>query len=281
MKRARAVRPDQAFQKTDGEVIGVVSEDEFLEHVVAVARHAYFAGGIVQIVQERHPTGVPAEMVTVGALIHWQDRTDAKAHAEPVAPAQRVELPADEVDERDAAHAARLELQDQWRSEEQDEWTDLPPLKEDPEPEELEEHLEAEAQAPGITREQLDQLNAAAERGDLPEIPEEAVVIGAPVGAHVGEPQGYATPNVKETPVTHTREHGSGAGALPFQKGDQPGDPPRQVDTGVNLNDIVHGDTSAPARGATPAPAGSSEGIDDGFVPEAEEDDSSVPEHLR
>jgi hypothetical protein len=90
-QRARAVRPDQAFEKEDGQVIGVVSLELMIEEVVRAVTTQDFSGGVLQIVVNRHPTGVPNEMVTVGALIQWQDRTDAKPQPEPAAPAQTIE----------------------------------------------------------------------------------------------------------------------------------------------------------------------------------------------
>lgn len=241
--RTRAVRPDMVFELEDGRQVAVVSEESLLQATVDVARTVNFAGGTMSLVVNRHPTGVPHEMVTVGALIQWQDRTDAKAQPEPAAPAREVE----QEDEPDWSFEDKV-VNTRTGEEFAVEGTSGTPMEfvgPDPEPEALEAALE-----------------------------EQAVVIGAPVGAHVG-PQNFETPHVTETRVPRTE--GVGSGALPFQRDGAPGAPPPEID----LKDIAHGNAGAPARGASAAPAGSSEGIDDGFVAEAEEDDSSIPEHLR
>jgi hypothetical protein len=223
-QRARAVRPDQAFEKEDGQVIGVVSLELMIEEVVRAVTTQDFSGGVLQIVVNRHPTGVPNEMVTVGALIQWQDRTDAKPQPEPAAPAQTIEP---EVQEE--IGGTKPGLRSATQEVRRPRWTY------DPEPDELERQLEQEARE---------------EHDDVP-LPQEAVVVGAPVGAEVG-PQDYETPIVRETPVTHTRpprEAGVGAGALPFQRGGEAGAPVE-----INLDDVVSGSNvpdpkSVPASG--------------------------------
>lgn len=243
-QRAKAVRPDQAFEKEDGEVIGVVSLELMIEEVVRAVTTQDFSGGVLQIVVQRHPTGVPNEMVTVGALIQWQDRTDAKPQPEPAAPAQSIE------------------------PDESFEWDGEPvdPGVRDPTPEELEDELEAEARA----REEHD---------DVP-LPREAVVVGAPVGAAAG-PEDYAPPIVTETPISHTRparEAGVGAGALPFQRGGEAPAPPE-----IDLGDVVKG-SNVPDPTSVPQPGGKADfQFDDGLDESSldEEDDSSVPENFR
>jgi hypothetical protein len=250
-QRARAVRPDQAFEKEDGQVIGVVSLELMIEEVVRAVTTQDFSGGVLQIVVNRHPTGVPNEMVTVGALIQWQDRTDAKPQPEPAAPAQEINAVPEAEDDPDWAPVEELARE----------------LDGDPTPEELEDELEAEARA----REEHD---------DVP-LPQEAVVVGAPVGAEVG-PQDYETPRVTETPVTHTRpprEAGVGAGALPFQRGGEAGAPAE-----INLNDVVSGSNvpdpkSVPKPGSDGAAFQFDDGLDESKL--ADEDDSSVPENFR
>ena len=265
-QRARAVYPDQAYQLPDGRTIGIVSEEALIEAVVRATQAAYLMGGIVQLVQERAKTGVPNEMVTVGAMVLWQDRTDAKPQPEPAVEPQ--EIKADEPEE------------------DYDEMPGGVIFDDDPEPQDLEEYLARQAQA-----QDAEVLEAVAEGADIRveagslEPQEQPVVVGAPVGARVGavgqQPQDYEEPRVTEN-VRPPREAGEGSAALPFQKGDQPGDPPRQRADLPRLEDIAHGDASTPPRGVVaPAPAGSSAGIDDGFVPEAEEDDSAVPERFR
>jgi hypothetical protein len=194
---------------------------------------------------------VPNEMVTVGALIQWQDRTDAKPQPEPAAPAQTITAVPEAEDDPDWAPVEALARE----------------LDGDPTPEELEDELEAEARA----REEHD---------DVP-LPAEAIVVGAPVGAEVG-PQDYETPIVRETPVTHTRpprEAGVGAGALPFQRGGEAGAPAE-----INLNDVVSGSNvpdpkSVPKPGSDGAAFQFDDGLDESKL--ADEDDSSVPENFR
>lgn len=253
-QRARAVRPDQAFQKEDGEVIAVVSLDLMIEEVVRAVTTQDFSGGVLQVVVNRHPTGVPNEMVTVGALIQWQDRTDAKPQPEPAAPAQTIEPEqqrewADDLD-RDPTPEEIAALDE--------------PLA-DPEPEELEWQLEQEARA---------------EHDDVP-MPREALVVGAPVGATV-VPQDYETPVVRETPVTHSRpprEDGVGSGALPFQRGGEPGAAAPEI----NLADVVSGSNVADPK-SVPQPGSKADFQFDDGLDEAtldDEDDSSVPENFR
>jgi hypothetical protein len=265
-QRARAVRPDREFQKEDGEWIGVVSLELMVEEVVRAVTTQDFSGGVLQIVVNRHPTGVPNEMVTVGALIQWQDRTDAKPQPEPAAPARVIEPERDEaLDEAEAEWIA--EMREKGHVElpaEVAAMESLVGVGPDPEPDELERQLEQEA------REDHD---------DVP-LPAEAVVVGAPVGATVG-PQDYETPTVSETPVTHTRpprEAGVGAGALPFQRGGEAGAPPE-----INLADVVSG-SNVPDPKSVPQPGGKADfQFDDGLDESTldDEDDSSVPENFR
>jgi hypothetical protein len=91
-KRSRAVRPDLAYELDDGRVIGVVSEDALQAAVADAVTVAMWSGGMVSVALNRHPTGVPHEMVTVGALVVWQDRDDAKPQPEPVSPAREVQV---------------------------------------------------------------------------------------------------------------------------------------------------------------------------------------------
>jgi len=244
-QRARAVRPDEAFEKVDGEVIAIVSEDALLNAVVTVAQMVNFAGGTMSLVVHRHPTGVPHEMVTVGALIQWQDRTDAKPQPEPSAPAQRLEAQIEEAGESLAEFASE-QAAEEWRevteaiAEGASVRVEAGTLSVDPEPEELEDALEREA-----------------------------VAVGA---------EAYATPDVHENLPRVERQEGVGSGALPFQKGGAAGAPAPDVD----LKEIAHGSTSNPTGPATPGPKGDFM-FDDGLAESSleEEDVSSIPEQFR
>jgi hypothetical protein len=81
--RTRAVYPDTGYVLPSGEQIAIVSEETLVDEAVAMLRVAYRVGGIVSVVQDRAQTGVPHEMVTVAAVVQWQDRTDAKPQPEP------------------------------------------------------------------------------------------------------------------------------------------------------------------------------------------------------
>jgi hypothetical protein len=147
-KRSRAVRPDLAYELDDGRVIGVVSEDALQAAVADAVTVAMWSGGMVSVALNRHPTGVPHEMVTVGALVVWQDRDDAKPQPEPASPAREVEP---EPVEKVAEPVLEPDGTTGW----------------DPTPEQLEAALEDEAMP---ATEEL----------------EEAVAVGVPVGVEVG-----------------------------------------------------------------------------------------------
>jgi hypothetical protein len=85
MERRRELHPDEIFQTRSGREIPVVSEESYLTQVVELARFQMFAGGVITALVQRHPTDLPGEMVTVGAVVEWKDRTDAKPQPEPVA----------------------------------------------------------------------------------------------------------------------------------------------------------------------------------------------------
>lgn len=240
--RTRAVYPDTGYVLPSGEQIAIVSEETLVDEAVAMLRVAYRVGGIVSVVQDRAQTGVPHEMVTVAAVVQWQDRTDAKPQPEPAVEP----VPAREVEEEIARDAA----EDRWRfdgEEPEPEGIEVTvgSLSADPEPEELEERLE-----------------------------QEAVVVGAPVG--------YEAPTVRETAVSHgrpPREQGVGSGALPFQRGGEPGAPPE-----INLADVVSGSgVPDPQQVPRPSDAKAEFQFDDGLRESSlgEEDDSSIPEELR
>lgn len=73
MKRSWAVRPDET---------GTVSRQALVDAFVDAATILDLAGGCLEVVVGRTPTGVPHEMVMNGALLVWRDRTDAKDQPE-------------------------------------------------------------------------------------------------------------------------------------------------------------------------------------------------------
>lgn len=81
--RRRTVLPDDTlWTDTYGE-IPVVSDQGWVEAVVAAAQAQALYGGVMTTVVDRHPTDLPQEMVTTRGIIELKDRTDARAQPEP------------------------------------------------------------------------------------------------------------------------------------------------------------------------------------------------------
>lgn len=72
--RRRQVHPDET---------GVVTQEALIQALIEAASWLDFAGGMLEVVTARQPTGFPGEMVTTGAAIEWRDRTDARPQPEP------------------------------------------------------------------------------------------------------------------------------------------------------------------------------------------------------
>lgn len=72
MIRRRQVYPDAS---------GVVTREALLEAMIDAATFLDFAGGVLSVVTQRQPTGLPGEMVTVGAIVEW--RHDARVEPKP------------------------------------------------------------------------------------------------------------------------------------------------------------------------------------------------------
>jgi hypothetical protein len=100
-ERFRQVHPDEILTLRDGREVAVVSEELFVNEVAKIASFIAFAGGTMSAVVYRQPTDLRGEMVTVGAVLSWADRTDARPQPE-VASA-----PAARPDERDYDEAMR------------------------------------------------------------------------------------------------------------------------------------------------------------------------------
>jgi hypothetical protein len=83
--RRRQVHPDEMLRLRDGREVAVVSDEAFLGAVLEVGRMVCFAGGTMNATVLRHPTELDGEMVTVGAVVEWKDRTDAREQPEPSA----------------------------------------------------------------------------------------------------------------------------------------------------------------------------------------------------
>jgi hypothetical protein len=100
MERRRELQPDEILTlPKSGREIAVVSEEQYLGALVELGRVQMFAGGVITSVLFRHPTDLPGEMVTVGAVLEWKDRTDAKPQPEPASPAREVEQTVREVEQ--------------------------------------------------------------------------------------------------------------------------------------------------------------------------------------
>jgi hypothetical protein len=59
-----------------------VTDQAFLEAVVAAAQTQAMAGGVLSVIVDRHPTDLEHEMVTTAAVIEWKDRGDARPQPE-------------------------------------------------------------------------------------------------------------------------------------------------------------------------------------------------------
>ena len=84
--RRRRIYPDATIETDTYGPIDFVSDEAYLDAVLAAAQTQALAGGVLSIVVERHPTDLQNEMVTTGGIIEWKDRTDARPAPEPVAP---------------------------------------------------------------------------------------------------------------------------------------------------------------------------------------------------
>jgi hypothetical protein len=82
MQRRRRLTPDTTIWTEAYGEIPVVSDQAFLETLMAFGQLQTIAGGVVTQIVDRHPTDVPGEMVTTQAVFEWKDRTDAKSQPE-------------------------------------------------------------------------------------------------------------------------------------------------------------------------------------------------------
>jgi hypothetical protein len=81
--RRRQVHPDEILTLRDGREIPVVSDEAWLGALLEMGRVVSIAGGTLSATVLRHPTDLDGEMVTVGAVLEWKDRTDARPQPEP------------------------------------------------------------------------------------------------------------------------------------------------------------------------------------------------------
>lgn len=83
--RRRAITPDTYIDTETYGRIPFVSDQSFLEAVLAAAQTQALAGGVLSVIVDRHPTDLPEESVTIRAIVEWRNRTDARPQREPVA----------------------------------------------------------------------------------------------------------------------------------------------------------------------------------------------------
>jgi hypothetical protein len=72
MDRRWRVQPDQAYQITEEEYIGVVSREALTEAILDGIPLLDRAGGVLTVIVGRTKTGYPGEAVTTGAAIQWK-----------------------------------------------------------------------------------------------------------------------------------------------------------------------------------------------------------------
>lgn len=104
--RRRVIQPDAVHHTDTYGSIPVVSDDAFLGAVIAAAQVQIFSGGFLSVAVQRHPTDAEHEMVTVGAVIEWRDRTDAKPQPERAAAIPPKPVVVEEPSMRDQDEAA-------------------------------------------------------------------------------------------------------------------------------------------------------------------------------
>lgn len=97
MQRRWQVQPDET---------GTISREALIGALIDGAVMLDIAGGVLNVVVGRAPTNLNGEMVMTGAVLQWQDRTDAKPQAEaPVTVASRVAVEHAEGEFREVAQA--------------------------------------------------------------------------------------------------------------------------------------------------------------------------------
>jgi hypothetical protein len=220
--RRRQVHPDEILTLRSGEQVPVVSDEAFLGAVLEVGRMVCFAGGTMNATVMRAPTDLPGEMATVGAVVEWKDRTDAREQPEPSAEPQPipVSMPnAGHMDEGNHVVNSRTG----------------------------EEYVVTPANGQGSAA-------LPFQREEQPVDADEAL---AQVDAALAVPAGARV------------EAGQTVGLHPDQ-------PPVEVEA----PQVVH-EQGANYRPVGPAAPQSDDGVDDGFVPEADVDLSEIPESLR
>lgn len=84
-QRRWQVHPDQLMETPNGP-IGVISKQALAEAVYDGTVMLHRGGGVLEVVVVRHPTDLEGEMATIGAIVQWKDRTNAKPQPEVAAP---------------------------------------------------------------------------------------------------------------------------------------------------------------------------------------------------
>ena len=98
MIRRWHVEPDMEVSTADG-VVYACSQESLIAAAANAAVVTSCLGGGFTMWSDRFPTGLPGEMVTVGAIVEWRDRTNARAqHEQPTGEPQRPMQAPDEGD---------------------------------------------------------------------------------------------------------------------------------------------------------------------------------------
>jgi hypothetical protein len=98
MDRRWRVQPDQAYQITEEEYIGVVSREALTEAILDGIPLLDRAGGVLTVIVGRTKTGYPGEAVTTGAAIQWKSGPRAPSQPEADVDAPGVEAVQGEVE---------------------------------------------------------------------------------------------------------------------------------------------------------------------------------------
>jgi hypothetical protein len=110
--RRRAISPDTYIDTETYGRLPCVSDQAFLEAVLAGAQTQALAGGVLSVLVERHPTDLPEESITLRGIIEWRNRTDARPQREPVDAPQQASIVEDIHEEEPVETEAVPEISD-------------------------------------------------------------------------------------------------------------------------------------------------------------------------
>jgi hypothetical protein len=90
--RRRAISPNAVLETETYGPIPYVTDQAFLEAVLAGAQTVALGGGVLSVVVDRHPTDLDSESVTVRAVVEWRSQTRTNPSREPVAEPHRASV---------------------------------------------------------------------------------------------------------------------------------------------------------------------------------------------